>query len=81
MNQTSSAARKYITVHTIRRANLRLTIGWRDHEPSPAVRALMPSREVILKAANMALARCMERQGDRLKRYLSKLDKGAADLS
>ncbi|WP_431258343.1 hypothetical protein ACQ86G_28130 [Roseateles chitinivorans] len=53
----NSAARKYITVHTIRRANQHLMTRGRDYEPSPAVRALMPSREEILKAANSAFER------------------------
>ncbi|PIM51351.1 hypothetical protein CS062_20345 [Roseateles chitinivorans] len=53
----SSAARKYITVHTIRRANLRLMTRERDHEPPLAVRAALPCREDIVKAANNALER------------------------
>ena len=53
----SSAARKYITVHTIKRANQQLMARGRDYEPPPKVRALMPSREVILRAANDALGR------------------------
>ena len=81
MNNTSAAARKYITVHTIRRANQRLMARGRDYEPSPAVRALMPSSEVILKAANKALERWMQGQGDRFTRYLSEQGKGSTDLS
>lgn len=53
----NAAARKYITVHTIRRANQRLMARGRDYEPSPTVRALMPSREEIVKAANNAYER------------------------
>ncbi|MBO9686419.1 hypothetical protein [Roseateles chitosanitabidus] len=54
---TTSPARKYISVHTIRRANSRLMTRDRNHEASPAVRAAMPCREVIVRAANNALGR------------------------
>ncbi len=53
----SSPARKYITVHAIKRANQQLMSRGRDYEPSPVVRALMPSREEIVKAANNAYER------------------------
>jgi hypothetical protein len=53
----SPVTRKYITTQTIRRANQRLMARGRDYEPSPAVRALMPSREEIVKAANNAFER------------------------
>lgn len=53
----SSAAQKYITVHTIKRANQHLMARGRDYEPSPEIRARMPSREEIVKAANNALGR------------------------
>ncbi|WP_158238853.1 hypothetical protein [Roseateles chitinivorans] len=44
-------------MHTIRRANLRLMTRERDHEPPLAVRAALPCREDIVKAANNALER------------------------
>lgn len=81
MNKTSTTARKYITAQTIRRANQQLMARGRDYEPSPEVRALMPSREVILKAANNALKRCMDGRNERLKSYLDEQGKGSTELS
>ena len=56
---TTSPARKYISVHTIRRANSRLMMRDRNHEASPAVRAAMPCRAAIVEAGNRALERAL----------------------
>lgn len=81
MNMKSSAARKSITVHTIRRASQRLMARGRDREPSPEVHALMPSRDDIQKAANNALGRWLEGQENRFMNCLSKHDEATAALS
>lgn len=56
----TSASRKYVTVHTIRRANSTLMAGERSVAGSVLqVNVTVPSRETIVKAGNNAVARLL----------------------
>jgi hypothetical protein len=54
----TSASRKYVTVHTIRRANSTLMAGERSVAGAPLQGSVtVPSRETIVNAGNNAVAR------------------------